>query len=77
MKSATKGMPPRQPCLRTWWTWGLQVVELPGFEGRLRLDRARNSQKKGVRVAADYAPEQWSAAKLRRICREAHVDLLA
>lgn len=52
------------------------VVELPGFEGRLRIERTRNNQKKGVRVAADYALERWSAEKLRRICHEARLDPL-
>lgn len=49
------------------------VVDIPGRRGRLRLEPARNNQRKRVRIAADYALQRWSADDLRRICRESRL----
>jgi PD-(D/E)XK endonuclease len=35
------------------------------FEGRLRIEPARNNQKQRIRYAADYEIERWSVAALR------------
>jgi PD-(D/E)XK endonuclease len=36
-----------------------------GFCGRLRLEPARNNQKRGIRFAADYEIDRWTPASLR------------
>lgn len=37
------------------------------FEGRLRLESARNNQRKGVRFAAGYAIDRWTPDSLREV----------
>lgn len=36
-------------------------------EGRLRLDRPRNNQRRGIRFAADYAIDRWTPAALHEL----------
>lgn len=38
-------------------------------EGRLRLMPARNNQRQGIRYAADYEIDRWTAESLREIAR--------
>jgi len=40
------------------------------FEGRLRLEPARNNQKRGVRFAADYEIDRWTLNGLRQVVVE-------
>jgi PD-(D/E)XK endonuclease len=37
------------------------------FEGRLRLEPARNNQKRRVRFAVDYAVDRWTLERLREV----------
>jgi hypothetical protein len=41
------------------------------FEGRLRLEPARNNQKRRVRLASDFAMDRWTADSLREVARSA------
>ena len=41
------------------------VDAVTGFQGRLRIAPALNSQRKGVKLAADFAIGQWSLPALR------------
>lgn len=46
------------------------LVPLDGvaeFEGRLRLEPARNNQKRGVRPASDFAMDRWTVEALREV----------
>jgi hypothetical protein len=36
------------------------------FEGRLRLDPARNNQKRKIRFASEFAIENWTVERLRK-----------
>jgi hypothetical protein len=37
------------------------------FEGRLRLEPARNNQRRGVRIAAEFEIDRWSAESLHDV----------
>jgi hypothetical protein len=43
------------------------VRDASGFGVRLRLHRARNNQKSGIRLAADYEIDRWTIDSLREI----------
>ena len=44
-------------------------------EGRLRIAPARNNQRRGIRLAADFEIERWSAASLRALVhRDAPIE---
>jgi PD-(D/E)XK endonuclease len=43
------------------------VGEVPGFVGRLRVEPARNSQKRGVRLAASYEIDRWTIGRLHGV----------
>lgn len=43
-------------------------------EGRLRIEPARNNQKRKIRVASDYLVDNWSAKALLGVGREAEVS---
>ena len=48
-------------------TEGVYLVPLTAVaksQGRLRLEPARNNQRKRIRLAADYAIERWTADRL-------------
>jgi PD-(D/E)XK endonuclease len=47
------------------------VCEVSTFQVRLRLQPARNNQRHGVRLAADYEIERWTFARLCKIVTEA------
>src|SRR5262249_7920557 len=38
-----------------------------GLQGRFRLEPARNNQRKGIRLAADYAIDRWTRERLREV----------
>ncbi|HEX6455477.1 MAG TPA: group I intron-associated PD-(D/E)XK endonuclease [Solirubrobacterales bacterium] len=44
-----------------------------GFNGWLRLAPTRNNQQKGIRFAADYEIDRWSAERLLKVKREAEL----
>ena len=44
------------------------------FSPRLRLRPARNNQKRGIQLAADYELENWSLDSLLQIVREARSE---
>jgi hypothetical protein len=46
------------------------VCEVSTFQVRLRLQPARNNQRQGVRLAADYEIERWTFARLCKIVTE-------
>jgi hypothetical protein len=61
-------------------TQSIYLVPIDGvasFEGRLRLEPARNNQQRGVRLAADYEIDQWSVESLRALISTPppHADL--
>jgi PD-(D/E)XK endonuclease len=41
------------------------IDAVPPSKGWLRIEPARNNQKRGVRFAADFEIDQWTEAKLR------------
>jgi len=41
------------------------------FEGRLRLEPARNNQRRRTRPAADFALDRWTEEGLREVALEA------
>ncbi len=43
----------------------IPVDAVPGHVGRMRLEPAKNNQRRGVRFAADFEIERWSEEKLR------------
>jgi hypothetical protein len=46
------------------------VVPIDGvaaFEGRLRLEPARNNHRRGVRFAAEFEIDRWTEEKLRAL----------
>jgi hypothetical protein len=43
------------------------VIEVPGFEGRLRLEPTRNNQRHRVRPAADHEFPSWTAQRLGEV----------
>jgi hypothetical protein len=43
------------------------VAAVPGFEGRLRLEPARNNQRKRIRFAAEYEVGRWTADSLAAV----------
>jgi PD-(D/E)XK endonuclease len=45
----------------------IPVDAVPGHLGRLRLEPAKNNQRRGVRFAADFEIERWSEEKLRAL----------
>jgi PD-(D/E)XK nuclease superfamily protein len=45
------------------------VSEATGFAVRLRLQPARNNQKRGVRNAADFEFDRWTVDALQHIAR--------
>lgn len=45
----------------------IPVGAVPGHLGRLRLEPAKNNQRRGVRFAADFEIERWTAEKLRAL----------
>ena len=46
----------------------IPVTELPGFEGNLRLKtRARNNQRRKIKMAEDYEIDRWSAERLAQL----------
>lgn len=47
------------------------IQEISAAKGWLRLEPARNNQKRGVRFAADYAIDRWTLDELRRVVEEA------
>jgi hypothetical protein len=45
----------------------LPVSEVPVYVVRLRITPTRNNQRRGVRIAADYAIERWTVEMLTEI----------
>jgi hypothetical protein len=45
----------------------IPVRAVPGHVGRMRLEPAKNNQRRGVRFAADFEIERWSEEKLRAL----------
>jgi hypothetical protein len=43
------------------------------FEGRLRLDPAKNNQRKRVRMAAGYAIDRWTPAALSEVVTKGRI----
>jgi hypothetical protein len=43
------------------------------FEGRLRLEPTRNNQRRGVRMAAEFEIDRWSAASLHDVATKGKV----
>jgi PD-(D/E)XK endonuclease len=46
------------------------VVEITGFEGRLRLQPTRNNQRLRVRYAQDFILDRWTADALAVVARD-------
>lgn len=56
----------------------IPVSDLPGFEGRLRIEPAKNNQRLGVRNASQYEIDRWTADELSSVAckgREAGVSV--
>ena len=53
------------------------VSEVPGFEGRLRIEPTRNNQRLKVRYATDYEFDRWTADRLARVLRGEHRHALS
>jgi hypothetical protein len=49
----------------------IPVSDFPGFEGRLRLEPAKNNQKKRVKLAEGYELDNWTAASLSQVVSRA------
>jgi hypothetical protein len=53
----------------------IPIEAVPGHVGRLRLEPAKNNQRRGVRFATDFEIERWTedrlAALLPAACRSA------
>ncbi len=47
------------------------VGDLPGFEGRLRFNPARNNQRRGARFASRYEIDRWTTEQLVTIASPA------
>jgi PD-(D/E)XK endonuclease len=47
------------------------VAEVPTCDGRLRVDPARNNQKRRIRFAADYAIDRWDVERFEGIAAAA------
>jgi hypothetical protein len=45
----------------------LPVSEIPGIEGRLRLEPTKNNQRARVRAANDFDIGAWTAARLEAV----------
>jgi hypothetical protein len=45
----------------------LPVAAVPGHVGRMRLVPAKNNQRRGVRLAADFEIGRWTEEKLRAL----------
>jgi hypothetical protein len=43
------------------------VAAVPGHVGRLRLEPAKNNQRRGVRFAADFEIDQWTPDRLASV----------
>ena len=43
------------------------------FEGRLRLEPTRNNQRRGVRMAAEFEIDRWSAESLHEVAAQGRV----
>jgi hypothetical protein len=43
------------------------------FEGRLRLESTRNNQRRGIRMAADFGIDRWSAESLHEVAAKGRV----
>ena len=54
-------------CPATGWVCLVPVGDVPRFEVLLRLEPARNNQRRGVRFAADYEIDRWSVESLRTL----------
>ena len=52
------------------------VEAVSPFEGRLRLEPARNNQQKGVRLAADFEIDRWGRERLERLVAPARLKLM-
>jgi hypothetical protein len=48
----------------------IPVSELPGYEGRLRINPTRNNQRMKVRFAKEYEVDRWTADELSRVAAE-------
>jgi hypothetical protein len=50
------------------------VSDISSYGVRLRLEPARNNQKRGIRYAADYEIGRWTTDRLRELvaAREPH-----
>jgi hypothetical protein len=53
------------------------VEDIPNFIISLRVQPALNNQRQGVRFAADYAVDRWSAAGLSALVRRQRLLPLA
>ena len=47
------------------------VLEVSSFVVRLRLEPARNNQRRGIRLAADHEIDRWTVEALREVDRVA------
>ena len=52
------------------------VLEVSGFEGRLRLAPTQNNQRSGVRLAKDYEFRRWSPHRLAEVVKASNVSLV-
>jgi len=53
--------PPRQT------VYLVPIDGVAAFEGRLRLEPTRNNQRRGIRFAAEFEIDRWTAEGLRRL----------
>ena len=53
------------------------IDAVANFEGRLRLQPARNNQRQRLRLAADYEIDRWSAEALSELARDSAPTPLA
>jgi hypothetical protein len=49
------------------------VDAVAAHHGRLRIDPAKNNQRQGVRLAADYAIDRWNEQRLLAVSRSGNV----
>lgn len=50
----------------------IPIDAVAAFEGRLRLEPARNNQRRGIRPAADFEIDRWTPERLAALVPGAH-----
>jgi hypothetical protein len=49
------------------------INSVANFEGRLRLEPTRNNQQRGIRMAAEFGIDRWSAESLCEVAAKGRV----